>query len=1470
MALANITNNVLTDSGTTVESLVLASRTLTINGVTYDLTANRDWTLSTSNVGEGTNLYYTTARANTDFDTRLATKSTTNLSEGTNLYYTDARVGTYLTNNSYATQTYVNTAVSNLVDAAPGTLDTLNELAAALGDDPNFATTVATSIGTKEPTITAGTTSQYWRGDKTWQTLPIYTLSGLGGQPQLNGTGFVKVSGTTVSYDNSTYYLASNPSGYITGNQNITLSGEVTGSGATSIVTTIANNAVTTAKINNGAVTAAKLATFGAGEGLSWAANTDGASIKFESTGDGGSGGRALSNLVIALIDNADEGLIVTSDNVELFFVNTNQIQYKGNNVWHAGNLTNLNQLTNGPGYLTSESDTLATVTGRGAATSTAVTFNGGFNDGYITFSLAQINRSGGNVELQFASGGGVRMFGAGATPISFTTSGGATFSGSISASNLSGTNTGDQTTITGNAGSANYALKLDGYANQTIYTILDGPANGPVWKVRYDSATANRYVDLGFKDGNGVYYEGFKIYNNDTPTWAGSTIWHQGNLTNLSQLTNGPGYITSSSLTPYVPIAGGVNMTGKLGIMNATNGAGDRGIAMWQVSDTNWGIYMTQAGAGLSFSNGTASSSIDGRTSHHIRFRTNNSSTNGFIWENASESALMSLTADTGNLYTRGQIYAGNSTSNLVWHAGNFTPGNYLPLSGGTLTGTLTATTINATGLATSGALYFAGIYGNTYNTDTMYMEGRNVASNIQALDLYIGDDGRNTVLPQITGGQDGSVDAFCIRATNDGIHHIFDSAGDSWHGRHLYTPNGNMYMGGNIVATQSWVSSQSYITGYTETDTLASVTGRGASTSSSITINNSTFIQPDALSNVVGLFIRNNNTGGYGSSLGLGLYGYNSPAAYFNPLRIESSYPGYGVVNFYVKGQSNSSEISAINILGSSGAVTLASSLTLGGTLYLPGSISGRTAQIEFNNSASVNLLGMPNQTTTFYLQYEANGIKFTNDNDGDIFNIRRTSLILRKNTDIYGQLYNLNKQAIFGDNGGSQKYLRSIDLDGQDYRHRYIVICRMPTFGNVTVNCGWSGSTRWERVNGIGIQLHDEFDLTVSYANQIYFNQTSYQEFQTQLVQIPIDGVQYLALYSYSAPGWAVAYFDVVRKDFGGWMDSNEWSFLHYSTAQHTSVSYISTNTRIKQPLNVSGGVTASGKGVFGTVTSTEIGNAGSNPVEAGVNYGIFHHSGVGLGIASGAGGGTQGITFWNNNGSSFFRSMIITGSDGRVGIGVTNPISQLDVYSSRATSSAPTIFLNHNGAYGQITALDSYHGLILRGYPTVAGDYTVQPGDVMSFFEYGGDFRFYQKNASNVLTMQGRLNNGTWTVTGDVVAYGSPSDISFKTNIKPLEKSLDKIVKLKGVSFDWKSDTEVYTMTGIKEDIGFIAQEVETILPNLVRKNNNGLLSLRDKGITALLVEAVKEQQGQIESQKSEIEELKDLVKQLINR
>ena len=101
---------------------------------------------STSNLPEGTNLYYTDAKTDarvnlqTGTNLDLSGKSTSNLPEGTNLYYTDARA-----------DARAQLKIDATVDSAPGTLDTLNELAAALGDDANFSTTVTNSIAAKLP-----------------------------------------------------------------------------------------------------------------------------------------------------------------------------------------------------------------------------------------------------------------------------------------------------------------------------------------------------------------------------------------------------------------------------------------------------------------------------------------------------------------------------------------------------------------------------------------------------------------------------------------------------------------------------------------------------------------------------------------------------------------------------------------------------------------------------------------------------------------------------------------------------------------------------------------------------------------------------------------------------------------------------------------------------------------------------------------------------------------------------------------------------------------------------------------------------------------------------------------------------------------------------------------------------------------------------------------------------------------------
>ena len=78
-----------------------------------------------------------------------------------------------------------------------------------------------------------------------------------------------------------------------------------------------------------------------------------------------------------------------------------------------------------------------------------------------------------------------------------------------------------------------------------------------------------------------------------------------------------------------------------------------------------------------------------------------------------------------------------------------------------------------------------------------------------------------------------------------------------------------------------------------------------------------------------------------------------------------------------------------------------------------------------------------------------------------------------------------------------------------------------------------------------------------------------------------------------------------------------------------------------------------------------------------------------------------------------------------------------------------------------------------------------------------------------------------------------------------------------MSLRGVQFEW--NLEEYPDNGFREgkQIGLIAQEVEEVLPELVRTDNDGYKSLEYEKITAVLVEAIKEQQKQIEALKAAV-------------
>ena len=130
------------------------------------------------------------------------------------------------------------------------------------------------------------------------------------------------------------------------------------------------------------------------------------------------------------------------------------------------------------------------------------------------------------------------------------------------------------------------------------------------------------------------------------------------------------------------------------------------------------------------------------------------------------------------------------------------------------------------------------------------------------------------------------------------------------------------------------------------------------------------------------------------------------------------------------------------------------------------------------------------------------------------------------------------------------------------------------------------------------------------------------------------------------------------------------------------------------------------------------------------------------------------------------------------------------------------------------------------------------------------------------------------SGNTTFPGDVTAFSS--DERLKENIKNIPNALDKLLTLNGVTFDWKQEAIDGGLlpTNKVDDAGVLAQQVQAVLPQAVRfapfdRNQEGesisgkdYLTVQYEKLAPLFIEAIKEQQAQIELLKAELAELKN--------
>ena len=272
--------------------------------------------------------------------------------------------------------------------------------------------------------------------------------------------------------------------------------------------------------------------------------------------------------------------------------------------------------------------------------------------------------------------------------------------------------------------------------------------------------------------------------------------------------------------------------------------------------------------------------------------------------------------------------------------------------------------------------------------------------------------------------------------------------------------------------------------------------------------------------------------------------------------------------------------------------------------------------------------------------------------------------------------------------------------------------------------------------------------------------------------------------------------------------------------------------------------SGGQASAGTTINNTNTSGNTNNFSQLLFTVGTN-----NNSVSRIVAIRSGSDASDLAFVGKSAAGVAEYMRIK-SGGNVGIGINNPSALLEVRKGSISGQiAKFSAINPHVVIESSTAGNAVLHLKPNATSSKSGQFKVTAGN-------GYNFRWSNDASGTAETAYMDLDTSTTgggdlTVKGDVIAYGSPSDKKYKENIKPIESALDKAMQLQGVTFDWKDSESILE---IKEDIGFIAQDVQEVLPELVRDNGKGNLSLRYQGITPILLEAIKEL-------KAEIEELK---------